>query len=743
MKKRTRSKRDKLIVLRVAINAPLARLFDYLPPAGVDPESLRPGCRLLVPFGRRQESALLVEIADHSELPIAKLREALALIDEVPILTAHDLWLIRFTSDYYHHPIGEVVAAALPAALRSGKPLYAVVHQLALSDAGRAEDPDALRKRAAKQAELLERLREYSPMSFPELDSAMPGWRRIYKGMAAKGWLVEAETREMSADVAGPQPAEKGPALNSDQSAALAAIRQASGFCVSLLDGVTGSGKTEVYLRLIQEVLEYGRQVLVLVPEIGLTPQLVTRFGKRLGFEPLLLHSALSDNERLRNWRAAAEGSASLIIGTRSAVFVPLKSPGLIIIDEEHDASLKQQEGLRYSARDLAIARAKQFDVPIVLGSATPSLESLQRCREGAYQHLLLPTRAGSAVPPLMRLVDLSNTPPDDALSPAVLESIRSTLAQSGQVLVFLNRRGFAPTLICTSCGHIAECDHCDARLTVHAEKNQLQCHHCGAVRRLELACSECGGECRPLGQGTERLEESLRAHFPSDTITRIDSDSTRLKGTMIKALAMATAGDAQILVGTQMLSKGHHFPNLELVVVVNADQGLFSTDFRGSERLAQSLVQVSGRAGREKKQGRVIIQTAFPQHPFWGELLNGGYERVANSELAAREAAAWPPFSRLALVRASSAKRQDCWQFLDSLRRLADQQAGEGLRVLGPVSAPMERRAGRYRAQILLQCRQRQPLHALLAQLQPKMEGSPLARRVRWSIDVDPIELF
>jgi primosomal protein N' (replication factor Y) len=289
----------------------------------------------------------------------------------------------------------------------------------------------------------------------------------------------------------------------------------------------------------------------------------------------------------------------------------------------------------------------------------------------------------------------------------------------------------------------MAECDRCDARLTVHAAKNQLQCHHCGAIRALDTVCAECGGSCRPLGQGTERLEESLRAQFPDETMTRIDSDSTRLKGTMVKALALATAGDAQILVGTQMLSKGHHFPKLELVVIVNADQGLFSTDFRGSERLAQSLIQVSGRAGREKKQGRVVIQTAFPQHPFWAELLNGGYERVADSELAAREAAAWPPFSRLALLRASATKRQDCWDFLEQLRALADQQAGAEVRILGPVSAPMERRAGRYRAQLLLQSRQRQPLHQLLRQLRPKMEGNPLARRVRWSIDVDPIELF
>jgi primosomal protein N' (replication factor Y) len=731
------------MVLRVAINAPLSRLFDYLPPADVGLAGLQPGCRMLLPFGRRRVVGLLMELSDHSELPAGKLRRALAVIDSAAILTGHDLWLIRFTSDYYHHPIGEVAAAALPTPLRGGKPLYPTVRRLALSEEGKAEDSRVLRKRAARQADLLEKLQDRSPVDFTELDAAMPGWRRVYKAMADKGWLIETELSEATPSLEGPYPPQKGPTLNADQAAALAEIRKTAGFAVTLLQGVTGSGKTEVYLRLIHDVLAAGRQVLVLVPEIGLTPQLVARFSKRLGFAPAVLHSSLTDSERLASWRAAADGTAPLLIGTRSAVFVPLKNPGLIVIDEEHDASLKQQEGLRYSARDLAVARAKRFDIPIVLGSATPSLESLQRCREGAYRHLLLPTRAGYAVPPLVRLVDLSTTHADDGLSQSVLQSIRSTLTQGGQVLVFLNRRGFAPTLICTACRHIAECDRCDARLTVHAAKKLLLCHHCGATRGLDVACGECGGSCRPLGQGTERLEEFLRAQFPGETITRVDSDSTRLKGTMVKALAMATTGTAQILVGTQMLSKGHHFPNLELVVVVNADQGLFSTDFRGSERLAQSLVQVAGRAGREKKQGRVVIQTSFPQHPFWSELLNGGYERVASSELAAREAAAWPPFSRLALVRASASKKQDCWKFLDRLRLLAEQQASSDLRILGPVSAPMERRAGRYRAQLLLQSRQRQPLHELLGQLRPKMEGSALARRVRWSIDVDPIELF
>ncbi|MGH8223694.1 MAG: primosomal protein N' [Woeseiaceae bacterium] len=742
-KRRSAAKPDQAAILRVAVNAPLARLFDYLPPAGVDAGRLLPGCRLLVPFGRRRVTALLMETAERSDLPRARLRPALALLDDDPVLGRDDLWLIRFTSDYYHHPIGEVAWAALPALLRAGKPLYAVTRQLAITDEGRAADLGALRKRAPRQAELLERLGQESPVEHAALDAALPGWRRIRRQLLAGELIAESETREAPEPPPAAQPAQKGPPLNADQTLALAAVRESSGFAVTLLDGVTGSGKTEIYLRLVEDVLNRGRQVLVLVPEIGLTPQLLRRFERRFGFAPAVLHSALTDLERLAAWRAAAGGAAAIVLGTRSAVFVPLARPGLIIIDEEHDSSLKQQEGLRYSARDLAVARAKELGVPIVLGSATPSLESLQRCREGAYRHVLLPSRAGTAVPPLVRLVDLSRASADEGLSPTVVQAIRDTLAARGQVLVFLNRRGFAPTLICSACSHIVECERCDARLTVHVASNELLCHHCGAMRRLETVCRQCGGACRPLGQGTERIEDTLRVAFPNETITRIDSDSTRLKGTMDKALAQAAAGEAQILVGTQMLSKGHHFPNLALVVVVNADQGLFSTDFRGSERLAQSLIQVAGRAGREKKQGRVCIQTAYPQHPFWNELLSGGYERFAASELTLREAAAWPPFSRLALLRASAVKREAAWQLLEDLRRLAGRKADAGLRVLGPVSAPMERRAGRYRCQLLLQSRHRQPLHELLAELRGKLESSPLARRVRWSIDVDPIELF
>lgn len=729
-------------ILQVAVNAPLSRLFDYLPPRpdGAVPQ---PGCRVMVPFGRRKVAAMVLGTSDRSALPAAKLRRAIQVLDDAPLFSESDLWLIRFASDYYHHPIGEVVAAALPSLLRQGRSLHSSVQHVAITAAGAAADLAVLARKAPRQAALLTLLRQAATWSYSDLDQAMPGWKRLKRGLEEKDWIEAVTTRVESSTGETDGNAQKGPALNTDQAAALAAIRSAAGFNVSLLDGVTGSGKTEVYLCLIDDTIRRQRQVLVLVPEIGLTPQFVSRLEQRLAVKPVLLHSSLGDHVRLDAWRAARDGSALLILGTRSAVFAPMKNPGLIVVDEEHDGSFKQQEGLRYSARDLAVARGKQLDIPVVLGSATPSFETLQRCNDGNYRRLVLPSRAGKAAPPLMRLVDLQQHAATEGLSQPVLAAMARNLEEGGQVLVFLNRRGFAPTLICQSCGAIAECRRCDARMTVHAAKDRLMCHHCGAMRPLDRQCSECSGTLKPLGQGTQRLETALQAHFAGQNITRIDSDSTRLKGSMDKALAMATAGQSQILIGTQMLSKGHHFPDLTLVVVVDADQGLFSTDFRGSERLAQSLVQVAGRAGRERRQGEVMIQTAFAKHPFWHELLQGGYELVAQSALKEREMAAWPPFSRLALLRAAAPGRHEPHRFLDIARRHAEARNPDGVRILGPVKAPMERKAGRYRAQLLFQSRHRQTLHQLLHELRFRLEADPSARRVRWSIDVDPAELF
>jgi primosomal protein N' (replication factor Y) len=734
---------SKIPILQVAINAPLSRLFDYLPPSAGD--AAVPGCRVRVPFGRRRQIGVVIAHAPESPLPVSRLRRVQAVIDDGPLLREQDLWLVRFTSDYYHHPIGEVVAAALPALLRRGEPLAPAEQRLVITGEGAAQRLSSVARRAPRQAELLDLLGGHAMdgVRFDELDEAMPGWRRLRKTLLEKSWVRVLESPCDDDVEALVGTASSGPELNADQHAALASIRRQSGFHVSLLDGVTGSGKTEVYLHLIQDVLARGRQVLVLVPEIGLTPQLVSTLRNRLGVEPAVLHSSLPDSVRLSAWRRARNGTTPLVLGTRSAVYTPLKNPGLIIVDEEHDASFKQQEGLRYSARDLAVAKAKHLDVPIVLGSATPSIESLQRCVEGLYERLKLPSRAGNAVPPLMRLVDLNRHPEDDGLSQPLLDAIDRNLVGGGQILVFLNRRGFAPTLICSNCGHIAECRRCDARMTVHAGDPRLLCHHCGASRPIESLCPECNGRFRPLGQGTERLEESLTGHFPNRIVTRIDSDSTRLKDTMDKALALATTGEAQILVGTQMLSKGHHFPNLTLVGIVNADQGLFGTDFRSSERLSQGIIQVAGRSGREQRQGEVIIQTAFPNHPFWNELLGGGYDRVAHTVLQERRETGWPPFSRLALIRAAAHKRSDAQRFLERTRERAEAANAASVRILGPVSAPMERRAGRFHAQLLFQSTDRQALHRLLQTLRPELEADGSARRVRWSMDVDPIELF
>ena len=730
-------------ILKVAVNVPLSREFDYLPPSGhIVPA---PGSRVLVPFGRRRQVGVVMDRADKSDLPASKVRHCIALLDEAPLLSADDLRLIRFTSDYYHHPLGEVVAAALPALLRQGKALFAAQTFLAVTDIGERTDVEALGKRAPRQAELIELLRDAggNGIEVDALSELLPNWRRAAKALLEKGLVGRIDARAdvtEAESVCAPQP---GPQLNEDQQRALATIRAQSGFAAFLLDGVTGSGKTEVYLHRVADVLAEDRQALLLVPEIGLTPQLVSRLRKRLGIEPAVLHSGLTDLERLTAWRAARQGAARLVVGTRSAVFTPMPKLGLIIVDEEHDHSLKQQEGLRYSARDLAIVRAKHRDVAVLLGSATPTLESLQHCRSGQYRHIVLPRRAGGASPPVIRLIDLGRAPASDGLSDPLLLAIDKQLRADGQVLMFLNRRGFAPTLICAGCGHIAGCSRCDSRMTVHARDATLRCHHCGASRPLEERCAECGAGVKPLGEGTQRLEESLRVRFPAARVERIDSDSTQQKGAITAALALAEEGGADILVGTQMLSKGHHFPKLTLVGIVNADQGLFGTDFRSGERLAQSIVQVAGRAGREHRAGEVLIQTAFPAHPFWRSLMEGGYARVADEALAERERSRWPPFTRLALLRSAAHRQRDAHAFLELARQRVVARRDANLRVLGPVNAPMVRRAGRYRAQLLLQSAERRSLHAALRELRPVLESDPAARKVRWSIDVDPIELF
>jgi len=569
------------------------------------------------------------------------------------------------------------------------------------------------------------------------LDARMDDWRSAARALAKRG-VVERIALDHQVPVAH---ASAGPPPNPEQAAAIAAITGARGFGAYLLDGVTGSGKTEVYLQAIVDCLARGRQALVLVPEIGLTPQTLARFRSRLGIAVHVLHSGLNDNERARVWAAAARGEAQVIVGTRSAVFTPLPNAGLIVVDEEHDGSYKQQDGIRYHARDFALVRAKALDVPVVLGSATPSLESLHNAHAGRYTHLRLKQRAGEARPPRVRVLDVRKRPLKDGLSAEVMEGIGQHLAAGHQVLVFKNRRGYAPVLLCHDCGWTAPCKRCDAPMTVHAGGRRLQCHHCGARQPAPLACPDCASlALQPQGIGTERLEEHLAEAFADFPVIRIDRGTTNRRDALETQLA--TLGDrAGILVGTQILAKGHDLPKLTLVVVVGIDEGLFSADFRASEKLAQQLIQVAGRAGRARDPGEVWLQTHHPGHPLLETLVNGGYHPFAQAELNQRQAAGFPPFAHLALMRAEAQQVEHANAFLLAARKLLGEQ--DMVEAFGPMPAPMPRRAGYQRTQLLLSAAQRPPLHGVLAQLVPQLYALPEARKVRWSLDVDPTDLY
>ena len=534
-----------------------------------------------------------------------------------------------------------------------------------------------------------------------------------------------------------------GPALNAEQQQAVAAVSSHWGrFQGFLLEGITGSGKTEVYLHLAQAALAQGKQVLVLVPEIALTPQLVARFRERLPTPVAVMHSALSDGDRHCAWLLARSGEAGVIIGTRSAVFVPWARPGLIIVDEEHDPSLKQHEGFRYHARDLAMLRGHRESVPVLLGSATPSLESLANVQRGQYQRVRLPARAGGAELPRIELLDLRRRFLDEGLAEPLLERMQKHLQQQGQVLLFLNRRGFAPALLCHDCGWVADCRRCDARMTWHARAARLRCHHCGYECSPPPRCPACDSALAPQGEGTQRIEAALQRHFPDYPVVRIDRDSTSRKGSLEDALAEIRSGHYRILVGTQMLAKGHDFPDVTLAAVLDADQGLFSSDFRAIERLAQTIVQVAGRAGRGERRGEVMVQTHQPDHPLLRSLIAGGYARFAEVLLEERRMAQLPPYASLALLRAEATEAHWPQAFLSEAYQLLAAQGDARVQLWGPAPAPMERRAGRYRAQLLIQAEQRAPLQAVLRQCLPQLGTLETARRVRWSLDVDPADL-
>ncbi|MCC7546878.1 MAG: primosomal protein N' [Burkholderiales bacterium] len=725
-------------VARVALDVPLPTLFDYLLPVPSDP-GLQPlvGRRVRVPFGRGNRIGVIVEIGSGSSLPADRLRRVLDVFRDEPPLDADVLGLLQFATRYYHHPIGASVFTALPQRLREGSgAASARPHAFRLTEAGQARAAD-LPTRALLQRRLLELLRPRTPVALEALERTGRTARQILRQWQRRGW-IEACANEAGAAPPAQRAPEPAPALTLPQSRAVQAVVSAGRrFAPFLLRGVTGSGKTEVYLHLAAACLSARGQALVLVPEIGLTPQLLQRFEARFPAAQLIvLHSELSEAQRLARWRTAQAGGPCVVIGTRLAVFTPLPALGLVVVDEEHDTSYKQQEGLRYSARDLALLRAKMRAVPVLLGSATPSLESYANVQAGRYRLLELPERA-DAKPPCIGCVDTRRMRLQHGLSKPLLDALRARVERGEQSLVFVNRRGFAPALVCSACGWACPCTRCAARLVVHLKAGQLRCHYCGHAQPVLRACPDCGNQdLLPAGHGTQRIEQALQEALPQARVVRVDRDTTRGRDAFSALHARIRDREVDVLVGTQMLAKGHDFPRLTLVGVINADSSLYSSDFRAAERLYAQLTQVSGRAGRAELPGEVLIQTEFPDHPLYAHVCRQDYHAFAREALQERRDMGFPPFAHQALLRAEAARRESVDGYL---QRVAAHGARLGfpVEIYDPVPPPIARVAGRERAQLLVQAQARADLQRFLDAWTPHLSD----RTVRWSLDVDPLE--
>ncbi len=717
-------------IIQVALNTPLDRLFDYLAPGATEADI---GRRVWVPFGHRSQAGVIFGLVEHSTVPEGQMKPATEIDRGLPPLPSDILQLARFAATYYQQPLGATLLSLLPPALKRQRFRPAAPGAYRLTEAGDAHC-QTLPARATAQRKLAALLRQgpATPDDLADLRAPLRDWLR-------RGFVTAAER------LASPSRTGALPTLTPAQQYAAATILAAdAGFTAWLLHGVTGSGKTEVYLRLIERTLARGEQALVLAPEIHLTPQLTERFEQRFPDKRLVsLHSGLADGERLAGWLACAEGRADLVLGTRLSVFTPLPRLGLILVDEEHDTSYKQMDGLRYHARDVAVWRARQRGVPIILGSATPALETWRNAQIDRYHLLSLPERAhAEASLPEIQLVDTRTDRARQGLSSALTEALHATLARGEQSLVFINRRGFAPTLYCQQCGHISTCPRCSANLVVHRLRHgfQLRCHHCGLASRPPETCPDCGGmDLRPFGQGTQKLEDTLTEAFPEARILRIDRDTTLRKGAFAEMREAIAAREIDILVGTQIVAKGHDFPHLTLVGVVGADQALMSADFRASERLFAQLMQVAGRAGRAGQPGRVLIQTDYPHHPLYAALVAHDYPGFAKRTLKERREAEFPPYVHQAMLRAEARNMAEAMAFLDDARHLGLPSAGPVV-LYDPVPAIMTRVSNWERAQLLVQSRNRQALQTFLSDWMTGLRARP-ARQIRWHLDVDPLD--
>ncbi|MBB1272289.1 primosomal protein N' [Psychromonas sp. SR45-3] len=741
-----------LIICRVALAIPLHKQFDYLLPAYLHPEDLNSliGSRVLVPFGggHRKQVGVITATPAQSDYAIEKLKSISQLLDQQALLS-HSLYkLLNWAAIYYQHPFGDVFQQAIPTLLRKGKPAtFKAQEYWKLKQA----DSDISQLTRAKKQYQAAQLLQVSALSYDQLKENNVSRATLNslqeKQLVTRYEEIPASNLEWAESL---QELQQKPQLSTEQALAITSVtQQLNKFKCYLLEGITGSGKTEVYLNILKAVLEKGQQALIIVPEIGLTPQTIKRFKARFNVPIYLKHSALNEQQQLETWLHAKQGSAAIVIGTRSAIFSDFKNLGLIILDEEHDASFKQQDSFRYHARDFAIKRASQENIPILLGSATPAFESLNNALSGRYQHLFLTHRAGNATPPRNDLINLTGLPLKSGLSPQLIELMQQHLDKNNQVILFLNRRGYAPVLMCHECGWLAKCQRCDAFYTYHKSANYLHCHHCMATHPVPEQCHDCGStNLHSTGVGTEQLEETLTQLFPDHKTVRIDRDNTRKKDSFNEYLNDINSGKYKILLGTQMLAKGHHFPDVTLVALVDVDGALFSNDFRASERLGQLFTQVAGRAGRAEKKGQVVLQTFHPEHNLLQELVNNGYGDFSRSALQERKMAQLPPFSYQALIRAESLNATQAENFLTLCKQTLNQIAqnnkvSDRLLILGPIAASMERRAGKYRFQLLIQSEQRVLVTKTLNIALAHFEKIPEGRKVRWSIDVDPIDFI
>lgn len=723
-----------MLIAHVALPIPIYQLFDYQlsVPAKV-------GMRVSVPFGKRHDIiGMIVTIDDHSEFDKQKLKPVIRVIDDCPLFTESIWQLLTWSAKYYHYPIGEILFHAMPILLRQGRlAAFDEIKQWQLTDLGKVFSPAKL-TRAPKQQQLLTSLQNHQ---VNETSFSLNTYHQLQKKQLIEQVFLKPQPTDWYSQFSVNS---SELTLNQQQLDAIETIKQhQQKFTVFLLEGITGSGKTEVYLNVLADVLKQGKQALVMVPEISLTPQTINRFKQRFNAPIDILHSGLTDKERLNVWLRSKNGQNAIVVGTRSSLFTPFKSLGVIIIDEEHDSSYKQQEGWRYHARDLAIFRAKIDNIPIILGSATPSLETLNNAQSNKYKQLYLTKRAGDAVLAKQSILDIRGLVLAAGLSQPLIKKIKHHLENNNQVILFLNRRGFSPLLICHDCGWIAECPRCDKPYTYHQKQNKLNCHYCDTPKAVPTQCPKCGStHLMPMGFGTEQLETQLKHLFPVVPVSRIDRDTINKKEALNTYLEKIQQGGAHILVGTQILAKGHHFPDVTLVAIIDVDGALFSGDFRATERFAQLYTQVSGRAGRDKKAGEVILQTYHPEHPLLNILLNQGYQAFAKETLLERQLTALPPFSFQVLIRAADHNNRYAPAFLQQIHDWLSKNTDHKLGLLGPMPASQPKKAGYHRWQLLLQTENRQSLQKILSQLLSVITSWDESKKIKWSIDVDPIEI-